>query len=125
MDVSDLPDGAITPRRPSARNPGGGLHELRPCARALLLALAVLLGACSRADKTASATAGAAAAGEAVVNLYIWSDYLAPDTAAVFEKQTGIRLRTTYFDSLEQLETKMLNRMKTDFISLKGQSESV
>ena len=77
-------------------------------ARTALLGLVALLSACGHSGKTPSASTAAPATDSAVVNLYIWADYLAPDTASDFEKQTGIRLRTTYFDSLEQLETKML-----------------
>jgi putrescine transport system substrate-binding protein len=43
-----------------------------------------------------------------VVNLFIWSDYLAPDTISSFEKQTGIKVRVGYIDSLETLQTRML-----------------
>src|SRR5487761_2739142 len=43
-----------------------------------------------------------------VLNLYIWSDYLAPDTLANFEKETGIKVRVSYFDTNETLETKLL-----------------
>jgi putrescine transport system substrate-binding protein len=41
------------------------------------------------------------------VNLYFWTDYLAPDTLASFEKLTGIKVRVSYFDSYETLEAKM------------------
>jgi len=43
-----------------------------------------------------------------VLNLYIWSDYLAPDTLSNFEKQTGIKVHVAYFDTNETLETKLL-----------------
>jgi len=43
-----------------------------------------------------------------VVNLYIWADYLSPDTLSAFEKQTGITVRVSYFDNLETLEARML-----------------
>jgi putrescine transport system substrate-binding protein len=43
-----------------------------------------------------------------IVNLYVWSDYLAPDTVASFEKRTGVKVRATYFDTNETLETRML-----------------
>jgi len=46
--------------------------------------------------------------GENVLNLYIWTDYLAPDTLAVFEKQTGIKVRVSYFDTNETLESRIL-----------------
>jgi putrescine transport system substrate-binding protein len=42
------------------------------------------------------------------LNLYIWSDYLAPNTLADFEKQTGIKVHVAYYDSNETLETKLL-----------------
>jgi len=43
-----------------------------------------------------------------VLNLFIWSDYLAPNTLSDFEKQTGIKVRVAYFDTNETLETKLL-----------------
>ena len=43
-----------------------------------------------------------------VLNLYIWSDYLAADTLSNFEKQTGIKVHVAYFDTNETLETKLL-----------------
>jgi putrescine transport system substrate-binding protein len=47
-------------------------------------------------------------AGGRVLNLYIWSDYLAADTLSNFEKQTGIKVHVAYFDTNETLETKLL-----------------
>jgi putrescine transport system substrate-binding protein len=52
--------------------------------------------------------AGAVANGGKVLNLYIWSDYLAADTLSNFEKQTGIKVHVAYFDTNETLETKLL-----------------
>ncbi|GAC1303344.1 MAG: polyamine ABC transporter substrate-binding protein [Steroidobacteraceae bacterium] len=46
--------------------------------------------------------------GGKVVNLFIWSDYLAPNTLADFEKQTGIKVHVSYFDTNETLETRLL-----------------
>ena len=43
-----------------------------------------------------------------MLNLYIWSDYLAPNTLSDFEKQTGIKVHVAYFDTNETLETKLL-----------------
>ena len=43
-----------------------------------------------------------------VLNLYIWSDYLAANTLSDFEKQTGIKVHVSYFDTNETLETKLL-----------------
>ena len=42
------------------------------------------------------------------LNLYIWSDYLAPDTIANFTKATGIKVNVDVFDSSEMLEAKLL-----------------
>jgi putrescine transport system substrate-binding protein len=51
---------------------------------------------------------GAAAGGGRVLNLFIWSDYLAPNTLSDFEKETGIKVNVAYFDTNETLETKLL-----------------
>jgi putrescine transport system substrate-binding protein len=52
--------------------------------------------------------ASAVASSGKVLNLYIWSDYLAADTLSNFEKQTGIKVHVAYFDANETLETKLL-----------------
>jgi putrescine transport system substrate-binding protein len=63
----------------------------------------------SNAPSGASAdTARAAADPSKVLNLYIWSDYLAADTLSNFEQQTGIKVHVAYFDTNETLETKLL-----------------
>jgi putrescine transport system substrate-binding protein len=49
-----------------------------------------------------------AAAEEAVLNVYNWSDYIAEDTISNFEKQTGIKVNYDVFDSNEVLEAKLL-----------------
>lgn len=59
-------------------------------------------------SSAASGSAGAPAASGKVLNLYIWSDYLAPNTLSDFEKRTGIKVRVAYFDTNETLETKLL-----------------
>jgi spermidine/putrescine-binding protein len=43
-----------------------------------------------------------------VLNVYIWADYLAPDTISAFEKLTGIKVRVSYFENNETLEARML-----------------
>jgi putrescine transport system substrate-binding protein len=81
----------------------------------LALGCAMALSACGD-RKSASGTApGAAGSAEAsgkapskVLNLYIWSDYLAANTLSDFEKQTGIKVHVSYFDANETLETKLL-----------------
>jgi putrescine transport system substrate-binding protein len=77
--------------RPGSTNPSGERSE----------------GASGTADRAASG-AGAPATGGKVLNLYIWSDYLAPNTLSDFEKQTGIKVHVAYFDTNETLETKLL-----------------
>ncbi|MCT2539714.1 polyamine ABC transporter substrate-binding protein [Sedimentimonas flavescens] len=54
------------------------------------------------------ASAGVAAAEEAVLNIYNWSDYIAEDTIANFEAETGIKVNYDVFDSNEVVEAKML-----------------
>ena len=43
-----------------------------------------------------------------VVNVYNWSDYIAEDTIAKFEAETGIKVNYDVFDSNEVLEAKLL-----------------
>jgi len=43
-----------------------------------------------------------------VLNIYNWSDYIAEDTIANFEKRTGIKVNYDVFDSNEVLEGKLL-----------------
>ncbi|MEZ0315884.1 MAG: extracellular solute-binding protein, partial [Methylophilaceae bacterium] len=45
---------------------------------------------------------------EKVLNIYNWSDYLAPDTISNFEKETGIKVRYDVFDSNEILHAKLV-----------------
>ena len=42
------------------------------------------------------------------LNVYNWSDYIAEDTLANFEKETGIKVTYDVFDSNEVLEAKLL-----------------
>jgi putrescine transport system substrate-binding protein len=65
--------------------------------RALLAALAV-----------ATLALPAAAAEEKVLAIYNWSDYIAPDTIAKFEAETGIKVTYDVYDSNEVLEAKLL-----------------
>ena len=70
-------------------------------------ALGLLLSLSACGGKPA-ADGNSTAAGPKVLNLYIWSDYLAPNTLADFEKQTGIKVHVAYYDTNETLETKLL-----------------
>jgi len=53
-------------------------------------------------------TSVASAAEEKILNVYNWSDYIAEDTIAKFEKKTGIKVNYDVFDSNEVLEAKLL-----------------
>jgi putrescine transport system substrate-binding protein len=78
-------------------------------ARMAILALGCMLtlSACGDHKSASGTTSGSADSGK-VLNLYIWSDYLAADTLSNFEKQTGIKVHVAYFDTNETLETKLL-----------------
>jgi putrescine transport system substrate-binding protein len=56
----------------------------------------------------ALAAAPAPAQRERFVNVYNWSDYVAPTVLDAFTKETGIRVRYDTFDSNDTLETKLL-----------------
>jgi putrescine transport system substrate-binding protein len=56
----------------------------------------------------AAGMAPAAAEEEKVLNIYNWSDYIAPDTISNFEKETGIKVRYDNFDSNEILHAKLV-----------------
>src|SRR6266496_5856196 len=53
-------------------------------------------------------TPAAAAQTKRVVNVYNWSDYIAPTVVEDFSKESGIRVRYDTFDSNDTLETKLL-----------------
>ena len=84
----------------------------------LALGCALLTSACSGGKPGTEGTAPAAASlapdasaapsSGKVLNLYIWSDYLAPNALPDFEKQTGIKVHVSYFDTNETLETRLL-----------------
>ena len=83
-----------------------------PVRRMMLLAGLVALGACGHHEgasrNTAATSAATGDAAQATLNIYTWSEYIAPDTVANFEKETGIRVRYDIFESNEVLETKLL-----------------
>ena len=71
----------------------------------LLTAAIVVLTACGGKKDEGQV---AAAPEEKILNVYNWSDYIAEDTIANFEKETGIKVNYDVFDSNEVLETKLL-----------------
>ena len=54
------------------------------------------------------ATGAAWAQEEKVLNVYNWSDYIAPDTLERFTKETGIKVNYDVYDGNEILEAKLL-----------------
>lgn len=80
---------------------------------ALPLALIALMAAgCGQKEAadpgTAAAPEPAPAETAKVLNVYNWSDYIAEDTIANFEKETGIKVTYDVFDSNEVLEAKLM-----------------
>jgi putrescine transport system substrate-binding protein len=57
---------------------------------------------------TVALTGSAFADDENVLNIYNWSDYIADDTVARFEAETGIKVHYDVYDSNEVLEAKLL-----------------
>ncbi len=74
----------------------------------LTLGCCLLLSACGGGKPASEAHPGATADAAKVLNLYIWSDYLAPKTLSRFEKLTGIKVNATYYDTNEALDAKLL-----------------
>jgi len=74
------------------------------------IATALILAACGKDASAPEATQSAAApaAEEKVLNIYNWSDYIAEDTIANFEAETGIKVTYDVFDSNEVLEAKLM-----------------
>jgi putrescine transport system substrate-binding protein len=54
------------------------------------------------------ASTAAFAQEEPVLNLFIWSDYMADDTVSNFEAQTGIKVNFAYYDNNEIVDTMLL-----------------
>lgn len=75
--------------------------------RAALIAWPVLLTGCL-IGCGGHAPAGNGGAEEAVLHIYNWDDYIAPDTVAQFERATGIKVVYDVFDSNETLESKLM-----------------
>ena len=59
-------------------------------------------------EQVAVTKAATQAKEEKVLNVYNWSDYIAADTLANFEKETGIKVRYDVYDSMQMLEAKLL-----------------
>ncbi len=72
--------------------------------------VASMLAACSGGGSSDKAATGGKAQsnGEKVVNVFNWSDYIAEDTIANFEKTSGIKVVYDVFDSNETVEAKLM-----------------
>ena len=70
--------------------------------------LAVILRRLGVIALAALATWSGARADEPLLHIYNWSDYIAADTLANFEKETGIKVTYDVYDSNEVLEAKLL-----------------
>jgi putrescine transport system substrate-binding protein len=66
------------------------------------------VGAALALALAASSAVGFAQDEEKVLNIYNWSDYIAEDTIANFEKETGIKVRYDNFDNNEILHAKLV-----------------
>lgn len=67
-----------------------------------------LMRALAVAGLATAATTGVWAQEEKVLNIYNWSDYIAEDTIANFEKETGIKVRYDTFDNNEIVHAKLV-----------------
>src|SRR3954462_14904592 len=81
---------------------------------ALWVMMAVGLSACGSKHTAANGSAapsagpGGSTSEEKVLNVYNWSDYIAPEIVPNFEKEYGIKVHYDVFDSNEVLQTKLL-----------------
>ncbi len=82
--------------------------KLRMLGLSVAVSMLVACGGDKQAAEGGKTDAGKAAGGDKTVNVINWSDYIAEDTNANFEKATGIKVVYDVFDSNEVLETKLL-----------------
>src|SRR5271166_4372310 len=80
-------------------------RSLVRCIRRSMFGVAL---AAATAIGPAIAPAAGQVATKGVVNVYNWSDYIAPRAIEEFTKETGIKVRYDTFDSNDTLETKLL-----------------
>ena len=82
------------------------MRQIRSLQFGWLFLSGLLLIACG---KTSPGTPGAVAVNdEKVVNFFNWADYIGPETVASFEKDTGIKVRISYVESNETVESRVL-----------------
>ncbi|HET9275570.1 MAG TPA: spermidine/putrescine ABC transporter substrate-binding protein [Gemmatimonadales bacterium] len=72
-----------------------------------LPAVAALVQACRRAGERPAAEGGELGPIEDRLSLYNWSDYIAPDTVAGFEREFGVRVSYDTYESSEELLARL------------------
>lgn len=78
-------------------------HIAKAPAPGMLIVLALALAACTAGESSEDETRRAG-----VLNIYNWSDYVAPDTIANFEREYGIDVNYDVYDSSEIVDAKLL-----------------
>ncbi len=81
------------------------MRILNPISGSALTALLLISGlyACGTGARTSSGDSA-----ENLVNVYNWSDYIAPDTIAKFEAEFGIEVNYDVYDSSAIVDVKLL-----------------
>jgi putrescine transport system substrate-binding protein len=64
--------------------------------------------ACGPHRQPAPGRAGPVTDPEKILNVYNWTDYIAPDIVPAFEKEYGIKVNYDFYDSNDVLQTKLL-----------------
>jgi putrescine transport system substrate-binding protein len=81
------------------------MNSLKPVFPAIARTVATLLAAALMPVAPAAASAG----GDAnTLNVYNWSDYIAPDTVPNFQRSTGIKVNYDTYDANETLHAKLV-----------------
>jgi putrescine transport system substrate-binding protein len=86
------------------------MHFGKPIMVAMMGVTACLIIGCGSHDSGAKTDLSSANNhnDRGVVNLYIWANYLPPDTIPSFEKDTGVKVHVAYYDTNETLEGRIL-----------------
>jgi putrescine transport system substrate-binding protein len=82
------------------------MHPMQRITVAALCIIASISTGCGRVDSGANKPL--TQHDDKVLNFYNWADYISPDTLVSFEKLTGIKVRLTFFETNETLESKIL-----------------
>jgi putrescine transport system substrate-binding protein len=83
------------------------MHPTQRVTTAALCIIALLLLSCDRSPSNANSSV-AKHDDSQTLNFYNWADYISPDTITSFEKLTGIKVRLSFFETNETLESKIL-----------------